>query len=121
MRPGFIDTKGDVHYGYFDVAEKSKRYMGEVTYSEEDDWHQSTLSVAPATDLALRLKATSKMLPSHTGESLRKIIRDTLLKTVDIEHTNHTLVDSATVRSVSGGERKRVSVCGEEKPLQKWR
>lgn len=109
-RNGFIDVTGDVSYGGIDAHEMAKRYMGEVVYSEEDDQHHATLTVARTIDFALRLKAHSKMLPNHTKKTYRKLIRDTFLKMVNIEHTKHTLVGSATVRGVSGGERKRVSI-----------
>ena len=109
-RNGFIDTLGDVHYGGIPADEMAKRYMGEVVYSEEDDQHHATLTVARTLDFALRVKATAKILPEHTRQTYRKLIRDTLLKMVNIEHTKHTLVGSPTVRGVSGGERKRVSI-----------
>ncbi len=109
-RSGFIETKGDVHYGGIDANQMAKRYLGEVVYSEEDDQHHATLTVARTIDFALRLKAHAKMLPDHTKKTYRKLIRDTLLKMVNIAHTKHTLVGSATVRGVSGGERKRVSI-----------
>ncbi|SOV02442.1 probable ATP-binding multidrug cassette transport protein [Ustilago sp. UG-2017a] len=109
-RSGFIDTQGDVRYGAIDAREMAKRYMAEVIYSEEDDQHHATLTVARTIDFALRLKAHAKMLPDHTKKTYRKLIRDTFLKMVNIEHTKHTLVGSATVRGVSGGERKRVSI-----------
>lgn len=109
-RNGFIDTKGQVLYGGIGADEMAKRYLGEVVYSEEDDQHHATLTVARTIDFALRLKAHAKMLPDHTKKTYRKMIRDTFLKMVNIEHTKHTLVGSATVRGVSGGERKRVSI-----------
>ncbi|SPO25756.1 probable ATP-binding multidrug cassette transport protein [Ustilago trichophora] len=109
-RSGFIDTKGQVHYGGISAKEMGKRYLGEVVYSEEDDQHHATLTVARTIDFALRLKAHAKMLPDHTKKTYRKMIRDTFLKMVNIEHTKHTLVGSPTVRGVSGGERKRVSI-----------
>ncbi len=109
-RSGFIDTQGDVYYGGIDAEEMAKRYLGEVVYSEEDDQHHATLTVARTIDFALRLKAHAKMLPDHTKKTYRTMIRNTFLKMVNIEHTKHTLVGSATVRGVSGGERKRVSI-----------
>ncbi|UZJ55591.1 hypothetical protein CBS101457_004911 [Exobasidium rhododendri] len=109
-REGFIATKGEVHYGGISAKEMSKRYMGLTVYSEEDDVHNPTLTVGRTLDFALRLKSPGKLLSTHTQRTFRKEIRDTLLKMVNIEHTKHTLVGSATVRGVSGGERKRVSI-----------
>ncbi|PWN34157.1 putative ATP-binding multidrug cassette transport protein [Meira miltonrushii] len=109
-RNGFIGVEGDVHYGGIDAKEMDKRYMGQLIYSEEDDVHNATLTVSQTIDFALRVKATSKLLPEHSRKTYRKLVRDTLLKMFDVEHTKHTLVGSATVRGVSGGERKRVSI-----------
>jgi ABC-type multidrug transport system ATPase subunit len=110
QRNGFMGVTGDVHYGGIDAKEMSKRFKGQVIYSEEDDVHNATLTVSQTIDFALRVKATSKLLPEHSRKTFRKMIRDTLLKMFDVEHTKHTLVGSPTVRGVSGGERKRVSI-----------
>ena len=109
-RNGFMGVDGDVHYGGISAKEMSKRYRGEVVYSEEDDIHHATLTVGRNVDFALRLKAPAKGVPEKSMVEFRKLVRDTLLKTFNIEHTKHTLVGSATVRGVSGGERKRVSI-----------
>ncbi len=109
-RNGFMGVDGDVHYGGIPAKEMEKRYMGEVVYSEEDDQHHATLSVGRTTDFALRLKAPAKGLPEHSRKEFRSVVRDTLLKAFNISHTKDTLVGSATVRGVSGGERKRVSI-----------
>ncbi len=109
-RNGFIGVDGDVNYGGIPAKTMAKRYFGEVVYSEEDDLHHATLSVARTTDFALRLKSPAKGLPEHTRKEFRKEMRDMFLKAFNIAHTKHTLVGSATVRGVSGGERKRVSI-----------
>jgi ATP-binding cassette, subfamily G (WHITE), member 2, SNQ2 len=109
-RNGFMGVEGDVHYGGISAKEMGKRYRGEVVYSEEDDIHHATLTVGRNVDFALRLKAPAKGVPEKSMPEFRKLVRDTLLKTFNIEHTKHTLVGSATVRGVSGGERKRVSI-----------
>ncbi len=109
-RSGFMGVDGDVHYGGIPAQEMAKRYMGEVVYSEEDDIHHATLTVGRTTDFALRLKAPAKGMPEHTRKKFRSVVRDTLLKAFNISHTKDTLVGSATVRGVSGGERKRMSI-----------
>lgn len=109
-RSGFIRVDGDVNYGGIGAKEMDKRYRGQVVYSEEDDVHNATLTVSRTVDFALRLKASGVNLPDHSQRTFRKLIRDTMLKAFNIQHTKHTLVGSATVRGVSGGERKRVSI-----------
>ncbi|CAO1612964.1 unnamed protein product [Sympodiomycopsis kandeliae] len=109
-RSGFIRVEGDTSYGGIDAKKMDQRYRGQVVYSEEDDVHNATLTVSRTVDFALRLKAPSQMLPDHTRKTFRKLLRDTMLKAFNIPHTKHTLVGSPTVRGVSGGERKRVSI-----------
>lgn len=109
-REGFIGVDGDVSYGGIGAKEMNKHYQGEVVYSEEDDNHLATLTVGRTLDFALRLKSHRTPLPGYTKKEHRAMMRDTLLKTVNIAHTKDTLVGSATVRGVSGGERKRVSI-----------
>lgn len=109
-RQNFIRVEGDVKYGGIPAKQMDKRYRGQVVYSEEDDVHNATLTVQRTIDFALRLKAPALNLPNQTSKSFRKLIRDAMLKAFNIPHTKHTLVGSATVRGVSGGERKRVSI-----------
>lgn len=109
-RTGFIRVDGETSYAGINAKEMDKRFRGQVVYSEEDDVHNATLTVGRTVDFALRLKAPRQMLPNTTKRTFRKTIRDTMLKAFNIEHTKHTLVGSATVRGVSGGERKRVSI-----------
>lgn len=109
-RHNFIRIEGNVHYGGISAEQMDKRYRGQVVYSEEDDVHNATLTVSRTIDFALRLKAPAVSLSSYTTTQFRKLIRDAMLKAFNIPHTKHTLVGSPTVRGVSGGERKRVSI-----------
>ncbi|CAO1620658.1 unnamed protein product [Parajaminaea phylloscopi] len=109
-RHNYIRVEGDVNYGGIPSKEMDKRYRGQVVYSEEDDVHNATLTVSRTIDFALRLKAPALKLADHTQAQFRKLIRDAMLKAFNIPHTKHTLVGSPTVRGVSGGERKRVSI-----------
>lgn len=109
-RQNFIRVEGDVSYGGIPAKQMDKRYRGQVVYSEEDDVHNATLTVSRTIDFALRLKAPALSLANHTQTQFRKLIRDAMLKAFNIPHTKHTLVGSPTVRGVSGGERKRVSI-----------
>lgn len=49
-------------------------------------------------------------LPGMTREQHIAEIQRTLLRMLNIQHTENTLVGDAFVRGVSGGERKRVSI-----------
>ena len=77
-----------------------------------DDIHIATLTVAQTLAFALSTKAPSKpgRLPGLTREDHVNEIQKTLLRMLNIQHTENTLVGDAFVRGVSGGERKRVSI-----------
>ena len=87
-----------------------KRYRGEVVYNQEDDVHAATLTVAQTLLFALKLKTPGKLLPGQTRKQFDNEVLDLLLRMLGITHTRNTKVGSASVRGVSGGERKRVSI-----------
>lgn len=110
QRGGYIGVNGDVKYGGIPSQEFARKYQGEAVYNEEDDVHFPTLTVKQTLEFALSLKSPGKRLPHQTVKSLNEEVLNTFLKMLGIPHTANTLVGSAVVRGVSGGERKRVSI-----------
>ncbi|SJX65131.1 probable SNQ2-ABC transporter involved in multidrug resistance [Sporisorium reilianum f. sp. reilianum] len=110
QRSGYIAVNGDVLYEGITAHEFAQKYQGEAVYNEEDDVHFPTLTVKQTLELALNLKSPGKRLPEQTVQSLNQEVLNTFLKMLGIPHTADTLVGSAVVRGVSGGERKRVSI-----------
>ncbi|GAC94574.1 drug exporter [Pseudozyma hubeiensis SY62] len=109
-RGGYIGVNGNVKYGGISSQEFASKYQGEAVYNEEDDFHFPTLTVKQTLEFALSLKSPGKRLPHQTVQSLNEEVLTTFLKMLGIPHTADTLVGSAVVRGVSGGERKRVSI-----------
>lgn len=109
-RQSFLDVKGDVQYNGIDAVEFKKKYRGEVAYNPENDDHHATLTVAQTILFALSLKTPQKRLPGETQKGFQETVLAMLLKMLNIEHTEKTVVGNAFVRGVSGGERKRVSI-----------
>lgn len=126
-REGFLAVDGDVSYGGLDAKAMAKRHRGELLYNAEDDVHAATvrqlllcgdrkltlrpqLTVAQTLGFALKCKTPKKRLPDETKAQYRATFQDLLLKMLGIAHTKNTVVGSAWVRGVSGGERKRVSI-----------
>ncbi|GAA6025845.1 hypothetical protein JCM10207_002683 [Rhodosporidiobolus poonsookiae] len=109
-RQGFLGIEGDVSYGGIPAVEMAKRYRGEVVYNQEDDVHAATLTVAQTLTFALSLKTPGKLLPGKSKKEFNKEVQELLLRMLGIPHTKNTMVGSAFVRGVSGGERKRVSI-----------
>ncbi|ORX88825.1 hypothetical protein K493DRAFT_235423 [Basidiobolus meristosporus CBS 931.73] len=101
---------GDVSYGGISASEFIKKYVGEVAYNPEDDFHFPTLTVKETMDFALKCKTPGNLLPDETKKSFVENLRGTLLKMFGLSHTLDTLVGNEYVCGVSGGERKRLSI-----------
>ena len=111
-RAGFKSVDGTVCYGGVSAETMQKKFRGEVLYNPEDDLHYATLSVKRTLQFALRTRTPGK--ESRLDGETRKGYVAEFLKTVTklfwIEHTMKTFVGNESVRGVSGGERKRVSI-----------
>ncbi|CAH7685997.1 ABC-2 type transporter-domain-containing protein [Phakopsora pachyrhizi] len=110
QREGFVRVDGDVSYGGISADLMAKQYGGEVVYNPEDDVHFATLTVYQTLKFALMTKTPGKLLPNLRRKEFVDQIMNVLLQMLGISHTKNTLVGDATVRGVSGGERKRVSI-----------
>ncbi|KAK4969905.1 hypothetical protein LTR28_000452, partial [Elasticomyces elasticus] len=112
QRGGYSEVKGTVTYGGTDAKQMAKDFQGEVLYNPENDLHYATLTVKQTLEFALRTKTPSKQL-RNDGESRKDYVREFLqvvLKLFWIENTINTKVGGDSVRGVSGGEKKRVSI-----------
>ena len=110
QRFGYTRVDGEVLYGSFDAETFGKRYRGEAVYNQEDDVHESTLTVAQTLGFALDVKTPGKRPTGMGKKQFKHEVVDLLLRMFNIEHTRNTLVGGAFVRGISGGERKRVSI-----------
>ncbi|KFY38031.1 hypothetical protein V495_06798 [Pseudogymnoascus sp. VKM F-4514 (FW-929)] len=110
QRFGYTGVDGDVFYGPFDAKTFGKQYRGEAVYNQEDDVHHPTLTVSQTLAFALDTKIPGKRPEGMTKAHFKERVVQTLLKMFNIEHTANTVVGSAFIRGISGGERKRVSI-----------
>ena len=109
-RDCFVKTEGDIAYGSISADEASKYYRGEVVFNSEEDVHEPTLTVQQTLEVALSLKKP-RTLPTKTKRAeYATDMTNRLLNTFGMPHTANTKVGNETVRGVSGGERKRVSL-----------
>lgn len=109
-RQGFRAVDGSVTYSGIDAQEFAKSFRGEAIYCEEEENHFPSLNVAQTLDFALSLKSPASLPPGTRTSDWKVGVMDALLEMFAIGHTRSTLVGSAMVRGVSGGERKRVSL-----------
>ncbi|THH06687.1 hypothetical protein EW146_g9533 [Bondarzewia mesenterica] len=112
QRSEYYRVDGDVRYAGINSEEMAKYYSGELVYNAEDDIHISTLTVGQTFDFALSTKTPGPKgrLPGVSRKEFNDAVKSTLLKMLNITHTEKTLVGDEFVRGVSGGERKRVSI-----------
>jgi ABC-type multidrug transport system ATPase subunit/ABC-type multidrug transport system permease subunit len=112
QRAGFTSVDGTVCYGGVSAETMAKNFRGEVLYNPEDDLHYATLSVKRTLEFALTTRTPGKesRLEGESREEYVKKFLETVTKLFWIEHTLNTFVGNESVRGVSGGERKRVSI-----------
>ncbi|KZL68187.1 abc multidrug transporter [Colletotrichum incanum] len=108
-------------------ADEMKRYFrGDAIYTAEEDVHFPMLSVADTLFFAARARAPKTRPGGLTTDEYARRVRDVTMAMLGIQHTMQTPVggtDGDTVRGVSGGERKRVSIAEAAlsfAPIQCW-
>ncbi|KAI0728228.1 pleiotropic drug resistance ABC transporter [Fomitopsis betulina] len=109
QRHDYHQVLGDVWYNDFTPEEVEKQYRGDIQYSPEDDVHFATLTVRQTLDFATKTRTPQARLAESREEHRNEMI-DTLTTIFGLRHVKDTLVGDASVRGVSGGEKKRVSI-----------
>ncbi|KAG9313752.1 P-loop containing nucleoside triphosphate hydrolase protein [Chiua virens] len=108
-RGEYHDVLGDVFYDSFTPYEISQRYRGDVTYCPEDDVHFPTLTVEETLAFASTMRT-----PSRSEDKSRKAYAvhttELLMRIFGLGHARQTVVGDASIRGISGGEKRRVSL-----------
>jgi len=86
-------------------ATSPKSYRSRVAYVMQEDALFATATVRESLEFSARLR-----LPAHVTADERKAIVDDILESLGLTRVQHTMIGSASVRGVSGGERKRVAI-----------
>jgi ATP-binding cassette subfamily G (WHITE) protein 2 (SNQ2) len=97
-------VSGKIHYGS-NTRKEAQESRGHIAMNTEDDVHFPTLKVDQTMDFAASTK-----VPKSSGKEHITSNRDSILDSLGIGHTVSTMVGNETIRGVSGGERKRVSL-----------
>lgn len=109
-RDEYHSVQGEVDYDGISPATLEKHYRGDVIYSPEDDVHFPTLTVAQTIRFAARLRAPRQHL--HASRSAyAEELTNLLMKTFGLEHAKNTPIGDRIIHGISGGEKKRVSLC----------
>lgn len=109
QRAEFHAIKGDVAYDSFTPEQISKHYRGDVQYCPEDDVHFPTLSVDQTIHFAAKTRAPQSRIEGQSRDLYTRIVTDVYTTVFGLNHVKNTPVGDASIRGISGGEKKRVS------------
>ncbi|KAI8142015.1 ABC-2 type transporter-domain-containing protein [Fennellomyces sp. T-0311] len=109
-RGSYTDIDGEVSYGGIDHKTFAKHYRGQVIYNEEEDQHYPTLTTRQTLQFALRCKTPGARLPDETKEDFVEKIIYLLGNMLGLTKQMPILVGNASIRGLSGGEKKRLSI-----------
>ncbi|KAH7106585.1 pleiotropic drug resistance ABC transporter [Auriculariales sp. MPI-PUGE-AT-0066] len=110
QRSEYRSVLGDVHYDSLSPEQVEKKYRGDVVYCPEDDIHFPSLSVKDTFDFAAKTRTPHLRPNNWSREDMVSNLSKTVGAVLGLRHTYNTMVGDATIRGVSGGEKKRVSI-----------
>lgn len=106
----YAKLEGDVKFGSMS-AKEAEQYRGQIVMNSEEELFYPTLTVGETINFAVGLKVPAKRPEEFVDEQTYEAhVKEFLLKSMGISHTNDTKVGNEFIRGVSGGERKRVSI-----------
>ncbi|KAJ5618549.1 ATP-binding cassette transporter [Penicillium herquei] len=108
-RAGYRSVTGDVKFGTM-TPEEAVQYKSQIVMNSEEEIFFPTLTVGQTMDFATRLKIPFRRPEGTSAEDWATELKEFLMKSMKISHTEETKVGNEFVRGVSGGERKRVSI-----------
>jgi ATP-binding cassette subfamily G (WHITE) protein 2 (SNQ2) len=80
-----------------------------VQYCPEDDVHFPTLTVDQTVTFAAKTRTPQTRIEGHTRSYFVRTVADIWETVFGLNHVKDTVVGDASIRGVSGGEKKRVS------------
>ncbi|CAE6452528.1 unnamed protein product [Rhizoctonia solani] len=110
QRQGYHKITGDVSYDGIDPEYLSAHYRGDVAYAPEDDTHFPSLSVKNTLAVAAKMRTPQNRANNRSRPEFVQNAVQTLATVLGLRHTFDTPVGDESIRGVSGGEKKRVSI-----------
>ena len=111
QRDTYQSVEGYVHYDSLTPKEiRAAHYRGDVQYSPEDGVHFPILTVEETTRFAAKTRTPHTRLNGQSKGELIEEFTNVLITVFGLRHARKTLVRNASLRGVSGGEKKRVSM-----------
>ncbi|KAH6877437.1 pleiotropic drug resistance ABC transporter [Coprinopsis sp. MPI-PUGE-AT-0042] len=110
QRNSFHAVEGDVVYDSLTPDEVAARYRGDIQYCPEDDIHFPTLTVDQTIHFAAKTRAPQARISGQSRDQFTRTIADLYETIFGLKHVKDTVVGDESLRGVSGGEKKRVSI-----------
>lgn len=88
----------------------TKSFPGRAVYNQEDDEHLPHLTVGETLHFAASAATSRTRIQGVTREVQANHMAEVMMRIFGLSHVNNTKVGNDTIRGVSGGERKRVSI-----------
>ena len=110
-RDTYRDVKGDTYYNSLTPREIAAHFRGDVQYSPEDDIHFPTLTTEETIGFAAKTRTPHTRVDDKARVERIEETTDSLISAFGLCHARETLVGDTRIRGVSGGEKKRVSIC----------
>ncbi|GMM37873.1 ATP-binding cassette multidrug transporter [Saccharomycopsis crataegensis] len=106
-----ISDTTEIMYDGISAQEIHKHYRGDVVYCAETENHFPNLSVGDTLKFAALMRTPQNRPEGITRDEYAQHMTDVFMATYGLSHTKNTRVGNDFIRGVSGGERKRVSIC----------
>lgn len=98
-----------MYYDSLSPSQVARHYRGDVQYCPEDDIHFPTLTVDQTISFAAKTRAPRRRVDQATRRDFTERVTEIFETIFGLKHVKDTFVGDASVRGVSGGEKKRVS------------
>ncbi|ODQ78009.1 hypothetical protein BABINDRAFT_172476 [Babjeviella inositovora NRRL Y-12698] len=106
-----IDKESQITYDGLTPDDIQKHYRGDVVYCAETETHFPHLTVGQTLEFSAKLRTPQNRPAGVSREEFAKHMSAVVMATYGLSHTRNSKVGNDLVRGVSGGERKRVSIC----------
>ena len=119
----YVDDGSYLNYQGISPEQMHHDFRGEAIYMAETEVHFPQMTVGQTLKFAARARAPANRFPGVSADAYAEHMKDMIMASFGLRHTEHTKVGNDFIRGVSGGERKRVSIAEASlsgSPLQCW-
>ncbi|KAK5212039.1 hypothetical protein LTR41_002281 [Exophiala xenobiotica] len=105
-----LTANSEVAYDGVPQATFIRNFKGRAVYSAENDEHFPNLTVGQTLRFAAATQTPQSRIKGVDRDAYATHMVEVMMRIFGLTHTRDTMVGNDTIRGVSGGERKRVSI-----------